>query len=175
MIFRGRHLQHASKYPVQGFFVKEGSALRYSSTYIKNQIEDASMKDYPDVPFKSDVWPGLENTRTWTRGHVKKWDKGRGYGILVSNNDLGSPCGRQQYFCHWSNLSKDQYIPWLKPGEPVMFEIVEEDKNNEFNMVPRTHFFRNDFNVHTVKRNGRQTKNRRSMRAVNVTPLNKKG
>ena len=60
----------------------------------------------PGKTFKTDCWPGLENTRTYTRGYVKEWNLREGWGILINSEeehcDERTQC---QYYVHWSDIA----------------------------------------------------------------------
>ena len=115
---------------------------------------------------KSDVWPGLENTRTWMYGRVKRWSTRHGYGVVVPNRSYG--VGHMQYYVHWQDIAGTLALPYLKKGAPVAFEVVEEDRiNTKTRFLARTHCF--DIERARVRRGGHGSR----VRAINVHQLNR--
>jgi len=109
-------------------------------TSISNNCFHRFISGFPGRPIKSDVWPGLENTRTYLFGYVKEWYHDKGYGILIDENerDWDNQC---EYYVHWSNILGFN-TPWLEKGAPVYFEAVEEDEMNKYHMnIPRSHLY----------------------------------
>ena len=97
-----------------------------------------------DNIFKSDVWPGMENSRTFAYGYVKTWKHYEGWGIIIDENEINYDKDNQcEYWVHWSDIT-GYNVPWLDVGERVSFEIVEEDQNNVLHeYIPRSHLYIN--------------------------------
>ena len=62
---------------------------------------------------KSDVWPGMENTRTYVRGYVKYWNHDKGYGVLIDEKEKNWHKKKQcQYYVHYTDIA-GLNVPWL--------------------------------------------------------------
>lgn len=146
----------------------------FSSSYMDNIINNNNQ--IPGKTFKSDCWPGLENTRTYLRGTVREWNHSKGYGFITDDNEslLHMPKNKQaHYYFHWRDIS-GYNVPWLKIGTPVAFEVVEEDVDNKYGQyLPRSHMYQND---RPLFRGGFDTNSSvfsNNVRAINVHALNR--
>eukprot|EP01083_Nonionella_stella_P075386 204927_1 len=125
----------------------------------------------PGKTFKTDCWPGLENTRTYVRGYVKEWNINEGCGILIDSEEKDCDYRTQcQYYVHWSDIA-GLNIKHLETGAPVAFEVVQEDRNNRFHRnIPRSHMYQETRpKFRTYRRNHDSNK----VRAINVHQLNR--
>eukprot|EP01084_Bolivina_argentea_P138235 243411_1 len=133
-----------------------------------------STKKYaiPGKTFKTDCWPGLENTRTYLRGYVKEWHEDEGWGVIIDaaekDNDYRVQCN---YYVHWTDIVGKNIIKSLDLGIPVAFEAVEEDMNNDYYKdIPRSHMY--DYNRKKFRTYTRNYDSNR-VRAINVHRLDR--
>lgn len=62
---------------------------------------------------KSDIWAGLENTRTYVRGFVKEWNHDKGWGVLIDDNERDWEGDNQcKYYVHYTDIA-GLNVPWL--------------------------------------------------------------
>ncbi|ETO30300.1 hypothetical protein RFI_06821, partial [Reticulomyxa filosa] len=171
-----------SGYP--GKTIKSGQRNVWNFLFVPrtNKKKKENNKRYCEWHELADVWPGLENTRTYLYGYVKEWYHDKGYGVIMDESERnwednkchGLTFSKQtnkqkiKFLCHSKKKKKKKLLLELgQKGAPVYFEVVDEDETNKHHRnIPRSHMF--DF---TRPKFANEYSNQ--VRAINVQQLDR--